>query len=103
MNSRVALAKLDGVALTKTTVEYNKQIDEFRSLYQQYEQTMLRAMQMKCSDQPVTFYDTIILARSQRAAVREKVLSLAGLVKTYRDGVETIRMQVQAKTGSYTR
>ena len=64
---------------------------------------MLRAMQMKCSDQPVTFYDTIILARSQRAAVREKVLSLAGLVKTYRDGVETIRMQVQAKTGSYTR
>ena len=103
MNSRVALAKLDGVALTKTTVEYNKQIDEFRSLYQQYEQTMLRTMQMKCSDQPVTFYDTIILARSQRAAVREKVLSLAGLVKTYRDGVETIRMQVQAKTGSYTR
>lgn len=99
MNSRVAFVKLDGVALTKTTVEFNNQLDEFRSLYQQYEQTMIRAMQMKCNDQPVAFYDTIVLARAYREAVREKVISLGKLVETYRDGVDDVHAQMQKKSG----
>lgn len=98
MNSRVALAKLDGVELIKTTVEFNKQLDEFRSLYQQYEQTMLRAMQMKCDDQPVAFYDTINRARMQRAAVREQVGLMGDLVKQYRKNVESIRAQLMKTT-----
>lgn len=99
MNSRVALAKLDGVALTKTTVEFNKQLDEFRSLYQQYEQTMIRAMQMKCIDQPVAFYDTIVQARTHRAAVREKVVSLGNLIHDYRTDVDEVRTQAKESAG----
>ena len=83
LNSRVALNRLDGVALTKTTVEFNAKLNEFRSLYQQYEQTLLRAIQIKCTDQPVAFYDTLNLARDHRAAVREAVVDMSGLVKQY--------------------
>jgi len=96
-NSRVALNRLDGVAVTQTTVEFNNKLDEFRTLYQQYEQTLLRAIQLKCTDQPVTFYDTLNLARTHRAAVREAVVSLGGLVKQYGTEVQTLRDSVKGK------
>ena len=96
MNSRVALNKLDGVAMTQTTVDFNNKLAEFRSLYQQYEQTTLKAIQMNCVDQPVSFYDTVALARLHRAAVRDSVVSLAGLVQQYATQVNTLEASVEA-------
>lgn len=93
MNSRVALAKLDGVALTKTTVEFNAKLSEFRSLYQQYEQTMFRAIQMKCVDQPASFYATLTQAQSDRVAVQLSVKQLADLVTQYQQQVSDVRTQ----------
>lgn len=93
MNSRVALAKLDGVALTKTTVEFNAKLDKFRSLYQQYEQTMFRAIQIKCVDQPVSFYATLTQAQTDRVAVRQVVAELAELVTQYQQEVTEVRTQ----------
>lgn len=90
-NSRVGLNRLDAVALTQTTVEFNKKLDEFRSLYQQYKETLTRAIDLKCADQPVTFYDTLTLARDHRAAVREVVVSLGGLVKQYGAQVQSLK------------
>ena len=91
MNSRVALNKLDGVSLSKTTVDFNTKLDEFRTLYQQYKETMARATSMKCVDQPVTFYDTITLARSHRAAVHDCVVTLNSLAKQYQTQVAELR------------
>ncbi len=90
-NSRAGLNRLDAVALTQTTVEFNKKLDEFRSLYQQYKETLTRAIELKCTDQPVTFYDTLTLARSHRAAVREVVVTLGGLVKQYGTQVQALK------------
>lgn len=97
LNSRVALNRLNGVALTQVTVEFNAKLDEFRSLYQQYEQTLLRAIQIKCTDQPVRFYDTLTLARTHRAAVREAVVSLGDLVTRYGEEVGTLRADIKEK------
>jgi hypothetical protein len=94
LNSRIAFNRLDNVELTKTTVEFNSELDNFRSLYQQYEQTMLRAIQVKCRDQPVGFYDTITLARDHRMAVHESVLKLGGLLKQYGEQFETFKTTV---------
>lgn len=94
-NSRVALNRLDGVALTQTTVAFNAQLDEFRTLYQQYEQTLLKVMQLKCRDQPVTFYDTLNLARSQRTAVREAITQMSTLVNQYSDQVKVLAPSVK--------
>ena len=91
MNSRVALSKLDGVALTKTTVEFNDNLTTFRSRYQQYEQSLLHTIQMKCTDQPVAFYDAIVTARDNRALVKETVDLLGGLVTQYSNQVKELR------------
>ena len=40
MNSRIALNKLNGIDLTKTTVDFDHQIGQFRNSYQRYEQIM---------------------------------------------------------------
>ncbi len=94
LNSRIAFNRLDNVELTKTTVEFNTELDNFRTLYQQYEQTMLRAIQLKCRDQPVSFYDTITLSREHRLAVHESVVKLGGLLKQYGTQFETFKTKV---------
>lgn len=93
MNSRVALAKLDGVELVKTTVEFDEKLHDFRSAYQQYEQTLLKAIQVKCMDQPVAFYDTVVLAQNYRTKVRENVIALGDLTTQYSNQVKTLRNQ----------
>lgn len=98
LNSRIALNRLDNVELTKTTADFNAELDNFRSLYQQYEQTMLRAIQINCRNQPVSFYDTISLAREHRAAVHDSVLKLSGLLKQYGSQFETFKSRVLKST-----
>lgn len=93
MNSRVALAKLDGVELSKITLQFNTELESFRASYQTYEQTLLKALQMKCIDQPVTFFDTVVLAQQHRAEVRESVDELARLAKQFSDQVNTVSKQ----------
>ena len=53
MNSRISLNKLNGVAMAQTAVDFNSEIDRFNSMYQQYEETMQRALKKNCRDQPV--------------------------------------------------
>lgn len=100
LNSRVALNRLDNVELTKTTADFNAEVDNFRSLYQQYEQTMLRAIQINCTNQPVSFYDTITLARNHRTSVHESVAKLTSLLTQYGTQFEAFKATVlSAKTG----
>jgi len=91
MNSRIALAKLDNVELTKTTVDFNAKLNDFRDLYKQYEQTMLHAIQLKCVDQPVDFYSSLAQAQTERQAVRQSITGLAGLVTQYKQQVDGLR------------
>ncbi len=93
MNSRIALAKLDNVDLTKTTVDFNTKLSNFRDLYKQYEQTMLHTLQVKCTEQPEDFYSSLIQAQTDRQAVRQSVAGLAGLVTQYRQQVDGLRDQ----------
>lgn len=93
MNSRVALAKFNGVELVKTTVAFNDKLDDFRTAYQQYEQTLIKAMQMKCADQPVAFFDTVVLAQQYRGNVRDTVNTLGELTTQYSDQVKALRAE----------
>ena len=96
MNSRISLNKLDGLALATTTVDYNKKIKNFTDAYYQYETTLSKALSIKCSDQPVEFYDTLTLARSQRPDVNSEVAELNKLVRQYIDQFKTFRLGLKA-------
>lgn len=91
MNSRIALNKLDGVALAQTTVDYNEQLDGFRAAYQQYEKQVSNALAVDCQTQPAAFYTTIIVARQYRQAVHDSLSRLQALVQQYRDQLMMLR------------
>lgn len=91
MNSRVALSKLDGVALLQTTVDFDTQYSQFDTTYQQYETTLQRALKMNCKEQPVAFFDTVSLARGHRAEVRATLDKINELLGKYRGQVSALR------------
>lgn len=99
MNSRVVLDKYDGSAMIKTAAEFNTKIDEFRSLYRQYDEAIVRAIQMKCTDQPASFLDTLTQARDYRSSVRDAVAALSSLVDQYKSQVSELKSQVLAQPG----
>lgn len=100
LNSRISLNRLDGVDLAQTTVDFNNKLSDFRSLYQQYDQTMLRGVEMNCQNQPVAFYDTISLARQHRAAVRGIVEEMSGLVTKYQTQFEVLAQKSLVNGGA---
>lgn len=95
MNSRVALNRLNGVALAQTTVDFNSKLESFRSHYQQYEQVLLRSIQIKCTDQPVAFYDLLEEARMHRSAVRQAIVSLSDLTVRYGNQAAELRQSTK--------
>lgn len=94
MNSRIALNKLDGLELAKTTVDFNKKLDEFRSVYQEYERTVSSTLATNCVNQPVAFYDSVSLARTKRQTVQTTVSQLNALVTQYRSQFEAFSQKI---------
>lgn len=85
MNSRVALNKLDGVELTKTTVAFNSELDNFRkTLYSPYKDDMTDIIAMKCYDQPIEFYDKLMVILDLRTQLRASVNKMNELLAQYR-------------------
>ena len=97
MNSRIALNKLNGVALATTTVAFNEELKNLSLVYIDYEKALSGVIAMKCYDQPIEFYDNLTLAMQKRAAVRSSVSKLTKLMEQYR--VQVGDLQKQALTG----
>lgn len=96
MNSRVAINKLDGVALTKTTVDFNAEIKRFQALYREYERGVDVTVAMGCYNQPVEFYDNLTALLQKRVDVRASFERLSLLVAQYRANVTSLRDQALA-------
>ncbi len=90
MNSRVALNKLDSVALTKTTVDFNAEATKFQSLYRDYVKSVNATTVMGCYNQPVEFYDNLTLLLQKRALVRASYERLMSLMAQYRSQVQVV-------------
>lgn len=99
MNSRIALNKLDGVDLTKTAVDFNAQLDVFRESYRDYERALTSTIDMKCKDQPVTFYDSVMAARTKRIAVKESMTDLSVLLQRYNTQFDQFSQKALQKSG----
>ncbi len=96
MNSRVAINKLDGVAILKTTVDFNAEIKRFQSLYRDYEQSISAINAMGCYNQPVEFYDNLTALLQKRMDLRASLSNLTNLTAQYRAGVGNIQKQALA-------
>jgi hypothetical protein len=87
-NSRVTLKQLDGVNLVTIATNYDRQLSDFRSKYQQYEEAMTTALNVNCKNQPVAFYDAVTDARNKRQLVHDSTAVLQKTIQDYKNEFE---------------
>jgi hypothetical protein len=87
-NSRVAINQLDSGKLVSITSVYGKELDGFRTDYQQYEEAMSHVLQLDCTKQPVAFYDGVADARKKRDAVHARAEALQKATRDYKEAFE---------------
>lgn len=83
LDSRIALSKLDGVGLFSLAATYEKQLTDFRTNYQQYEEAMSRTLRINCVNQPVAFYDSVAETRVKRKATHDSSAALQQTIQSY--------------------
>jgi len=82
-NSRVSNNKMSNAGLTSVTNDYVTALDTFRLDYKTYEEHLSAAIDIDCSKEPVTFYDAVLLARTERDKVHTDVIRLNQLIDKY--------------------
>lgn len=88
LNSRIALNRHEGLKLAATTLEYDRQIDVFRSSYKQYEESMSRTLKINCGEQPAEFYQSVQSTRERRQRLHEDTETLTMLLRAYKTEFE---------------
>lgn len=90
LNSRVALNGLDGVALTKLTVEYNQALKQFSASYSKYDTSVSTAIKTDCVKDPVGYYQKIEQARADRTRVHASSEAATKLLGEYRNAFDVL-------------
>lgn len=87
-DSWLATNSYNAADLVSTAATYNHELDNFRSDYQQYEESLSSALQVDCVNEPVMFYDDVADARTKRVKVHDDALSLHKTIADYQTAVE---------------
>jgi len=82
-NKRLANNGFSNTNLVNITKSYGQMLDNFRSDYKSYEEQLVLAIEINCSNQPVSFYDAVALARTKRNQVNADVLELSNYINQY--------------------
>ncbi|MFI5212745.1 MAG: hypothetical protein ACHQTE_02175 [Candidatus Saccharimonadales bacterium] len=98
LNSRLILNRLDGLKLVSITTDYDRQLADFRTIYQQYEQAMSRTLAFDCRNQPVAFYDSLTDTRARRQQTHEASVTLENTIQKYGTEFETFADNFKAST-----
>lgn len=86
-NDRLSGNRLDNKAMTTVTGNYRTALNNFRTDYIAYEQKLSEAIRIDCTQQPNTFHNAVIEARSLRATVHGDVEKLHRIIDDYRFSV----------------
>ncbi len=89
LNSRIALAGHDGLDLTKTAIEFNQELTNFRKIYLKYDNQINDIIHMDCKDQPVEFYQQLEESREKRQELSDSVDKLGELIERYQAEFES--------------
>jgi len=86
-NGRVANNGLDNSTFVSVTNRYNLALDDFRSHYIKYEEHLSAAIAVDCLKQPVSFYDAVSVANSDRIKVHSDITKLNQAIDQYRSSL----------------
>ena len=99
-NSRAAINKINVPALGAATSEMEKKFASFRANYIEYDDQLKLVLRLKCSEQPVTFYDELTLAREARAKVEQDVKAIDTVLDQYQNALTELRAELSSKEQS---
>lgn len=93
-NGRAAVNKINAPALSAATSEMEKKFASFRANYIEYDDQIKFVLKLKCSEQPVTFYDELTLAREARAKVEQDVKAIDTVLDQYQNALTELRAEL---------
>lgn len=82
-NSRATSNRFDAKDLLNVARDYGSSLTDFRTDYISYEVQLANALQIDCLKEPVSFYDAVALARTNRAKVHADVVRLHQYIDDY--------------------
>ncbi len=89
LNSRIALNRLDGSDLVAATNSFEIHLGQFRSSYQNYEESLSKLMRIDCAQHPASFYTQLEKARGLRDDVRQATSQLGKDMNDYKKAFNT--------------
>lgn len=99
-NSRAALNTYNIPDLIESTASFEAEFVAFKATYIKYDESLKNTLRIKCTEQPVTFYDSLTKTRELRAALAVHITSMNRLLDTYDTGLTRITGEIKTKTGS---
>jgi len=86
--------------LTSVTQDYGTALTKFRDDYKSYEEQLYAALNINCSKEPVSFYDAVAVARTQRAQVHADVLKLHQYIDGYQAAFDAFTASFNKNNGA---
>jgi hypothetical protein len=96
-NSRAAFNTYNVPGLIESTAAFEDEFNDFKSTYISYDTSVKNILRIKCTEQPVTFYDSLTRIREQRAALHGHILKMDEHLDTYNLGLTEIMVQVKER------
>jgi hypothetical protein len=99
-NARADSNHLNVKNLTIVAQDYDTTLTKFRDDYKSYEEQLYAALNIDCSKEPVSFYDAIAIARTQRAQVHTDVIKLHQYIDGYQAAFDALTTEFNKNNGA---
>lgn len=94
-NSRFTYNKISAPDLVQLTSDLQTAVDTFRANYDKYDTDVSDALKIDCKQKPADYYNMILKARDDRAAIGDEVNRIVDLMVQYRTAIVTYQDKVQ--------
>ncbi len=99
-NTRLSNNRLDNRGLVAVATGYDGALAKFRTDYQAYEQQLVTAINIDCTQDPDGFHFANENARTKRAQVHDDVLRLHEYIEDYRSAVKDFQLSYERVSGN---
>lgn len=97
LNSRAALNQYSVPELAEQTRDIADTFILFKEEYQSYEIRLQAAIDLNCEEQPVTFYDAVVVAREARDKLSDRINIIEKDLDEYQLAIDELATLVKAR------
>lgn len=92
MNARLASNQIAAATLASITSDFDQELTDFRSDYNEYDDDMSDLIDFKCQSKPTEFYEKLESVRDERLGLSNRVTRLDTLMREYQDNFAEIKL-----------